>query len=103
MAGLFRSIMSVIGFVPPAIVLAGCIILWRHLQNEGTVLMLIGGVGDIAVRIVQVALTYVIMPHAGSMGHYPAVIYGLLVVSVIASLLFAFGLLRFARGFTVDE
>lgn len=103
MAGLFRSIMSVIGFVPPAIVLAGCIILRRRLRNEGTLLMLIGTVCDIAVRIVQVALTYIIIPHADSMGLYPAVIYGLLVVSVIASLLFAFGLLRFARGVAVDE
>ncbi len=102
MAGLFRSIMSVIGFVPPAIVLAGCIILWRHLRNEGTLLMLIGAVCDIAVRIVQVALTYIITPRVDSMGPSLSVIYGLLVVSVIASVLFAFGLLRFARDYVAE-
>ena len=94
-------LMSSIGFVPPLIVLAGCVILWRRLRDEDALLMLVGTSANLVLRFVQVVLSALITPKT-SVDLLMAVNYGTLIASVIASLLFAFGLLRLARSVTRD-
>lgn len=103
MAVLFSTVMSLIGFIPSAILLAGCVILWRRLRNEGTLLMLIGTSVRIVLHIVQIILSALITPQTGSLDVLIIISNGTAIASVVASLLFALGLLRLARSIACES